>query len=319
MIRFGLLLVLYGILAAAGVQASQGTHPDTVMTTRSVSCTDVLNRSVSWDDLPEYQYRSFSPFRLGIVLCGVAVYDVAFYQTLKKPWWNGTKSDFHFVQDWWGNYALEVDKFAHAWAGQAGALIAARSYEWTGMSHRQALFWGGVTSLATLTQVEILDAYTERFGFSPGDYTANIVGSFFPLVQDLWHPLQNVSFKMSYHPARFERNAYRGRSEPNRLEDYSRQTFWLAFNVHNMMPIHAWKYWPSWLQVAVGYGVDNAFAPVEEDRIREFYLALDFDPSRIDTRHGWLKSLLSPFRYLHLPAPAIRFRRDGTKAFVLYF
>ena len=275
--------------------------------------------AVEWEDLPEYRYERLSPWRLGVVLGGVAIYDGAFYQTLKKPWWSGTSSDFHIVNDWWGNYALENDKLAHAWSGQVMASVATGAYQWTGMSRRQALFWGGVTSLATLTQVEVLDGFTEKFGFSPGDYTANAVGAFFPLAQEMIPPLRHASYKLSYHPARMEPDAYRGRTEPNRLEDYSRQTYWLAFNVHGMLPEGPARYWPSWLQVAVGYGVDNAFALPESERMREIYLALDFDPSRIETSNTFLAAVLAPFRYIHLPAPAIRFRRDGTRAFALYF
>ena len=264
-----------------------------------------------WARLPRYRHEGVSRVRLSLALTGVGIYDVAFYETLKKPWWSGQKSDFHVINDWWGAYAMEVDKFAHAYAGQCMTRIAAQAYGWTGMTRRQALFWGGVTSLATLTQVELLDGFTAKYGFSTADYAANIAGAFLPLAQDIWQPLQLVTFKMSYHTARFEKG-----TAPNLLEDYNRQTYWLTLDVNGLLPRPARRYWPDWLQVAAGCGVNHAF---EANREREYYLALDVDPTRLPLGDGPLASFLAPFHYLHLPAPAIRFRGDGTKLFALYF
>ncbi len=305
-----LLVALLG--AGAAHAAPRATVPDTLSNGESAF-------QYTLDDLPEYRHRSISRGRLGVVLAGVALYDAAFYLTLKKPWWSGEPSDFHVVHDWWGNYSLEVDKLAHAFAGQSMALVSAGAYQWAGMSRRQALFWGGVTGTLTLTQVEVLDGYTKKFGFSPPDYVANVIGAFYPLAQHVWRPLRALSFKMSYHGARLEPNAYEGLGEPNRLEDYSRQTYWLALHVESVLPRAVRDVWPTWLQVAAGYGVDGAFRQDRSERRREYYLGLDFDPSRIDTGSAFLDALLAPFRYVHLPAPCIRFRGDGTRVFALYF
>ena len=306
--HFFALAMLFAVATLARAELRSAT--DTLAHAEGSGSTSA--RLVRWDDLPVYRYEGVSAWRLATTLTGVAVYDVAFYQTLKKPWWSGQKSDFHVINDWWGNYAMEVDKLAHVYAGQCMARIAATSYRWSGMTRRQALFWGGMTSLATLTQVEVLDGFTRKYGFSTADYAANIVGAFFPLAQELWRPLRLVTCKMSYHPARFEPGTY-----DNLLEDYDRQTYWLAFDINGMLPRSARPYWPDWLGVAVGYGVKNAFAST--DCLREYYLALDFDPTRLELGDGWLAEFLAPLHYLHLPAPAIRFREDGTAFFALYF
>ncbi|HQI76555.1 MAG TPA: DUF2279 domain-containing protein [Candidatus Latescibacteria bacterium] len=267
----------------------------------------------SLDDLPPYRHQGISRGRLAIALAGVGVYDVAFYETLKKPWWSGTKSDMHVINDWWNGYAMEVDKAAHAFAGQSMARLAAESYEWTGMTRTQALFWGGVTSLATLSQVEVLDGYTAKFGFSTADYAANIAGAFFPLAQEMWHPLKTVTFKISYHTRRFEEHGNNG----NILEDYDRQTYWLVLNLKETLPRPVSGAVPAWLGIAAGYGVENAFA--SSGRMREYYLGLDIDPTRANVGPGWLSRALAPLRYVHLPSPAVRFREDGTRFFALYF
>ena len=321
MTRLVYMVTLAIVFPALAASSASGKHvaDTTAHETRTVAFASGTQRDYVLDDLPSYRHQTVSRARLAIALTGVAVYDFAFYQTLKKPWWSGEPSDFHIVNDWWGNYSLEVDKLAHAYAGQSMTLISAQAYEWTGMTRRQALLWGGVTSLLTLTQVEILDGFTKKFGFSPGDYAANIAGAFYPLAQEVWSPLRVVNFKMSYHGRRFEPNAYTGLSEPNRLEDYNRQTFWLAVHMKSILPEPVRGWWPSWLQLAAGYGVDGAFMEDRGARTREYYLGLDFDPSRIDTGIAFLDTLFAPFRYIHLPAPCVRFREDGTRVFALYF
>lgn len=292
-----------------------------------------MRPTTGWNELPDYRHERIVPWKLATAIAGVGVYDLAFYQTLKKPWWSGETSRFHVINDWWGGYALEVDKLGHAFAAQSLALISAETYQWAGMTRREALFWGGVSSLATMTQIEVLDGFTAAYGFSPADYTANIVGAFWPLAQEMWSPLNVVTFKMSYHTARFEKAV-----APNVMEDYNRQTYWLAFDVNRMLPEPTRDWWPDWLGVAVGYGVTNAFTYVshrEYDALRphrsylvtrrpahmmrEYYVALDVDPTRLVPEHWWLHDLVRPLKYLHLPSPAIRFREDGTRFFALYF
>jgi hypothetical protein len=317
MMHGGWIFTAVVALSASGVAWCADVPTDTLPAPPRIA--SLTSDVTAWDDLPNYRERTVSNGRLGIVVTGVAVYDIAFYQTLKKPWWGGEKSDFHVDNDWWGNYSMEVDKLGHAWGAQMLAVTSASAYEWSGMSRRESLFWGGVTSLATQTQVEVLDGYTAKYGFSLPDYAANIAGAFYPLMQELWSPLRLVTFKMSYHGRRYEADAYRGRAEPNRLEDYSRQTYWLAFDVNGMLPRDTRRWWPDWLGIAAGYGVDNAFAKARSDRIREYYLAVDLDPSRIRTGNRVLSMILAPFHWIHLPSPAIRFRDDGTRVYALHF
>lgn len=289
--------------------------------------------TIQWDALPDYRHQPVSPVRLGTVLGGTGAANLAFYQTLKKPWWSGETSSFHFIHDWWGNYAMEVDKLGHAYSAQVLARLSAKSYQWAGFTRRQALFWGGVTSLATMTQIEVLDGFTSAYGFSTADYAANIAGAFWPLAQDVWSPLRVVTFKMSYRTHHFEEAV-----APNIIEDYNRQTYWLAFDINAMLPREARRYWPDWLGIALGYGVHNAFTyntyreyhttrpsrtylyTQEPARLmREYYVALDIDPTRLVPENSRLAELIAPLKYIHLPSPAIRLRADGTRFFALYF
>jgi hypothetical protein len=305
----GLFVLFCGLVALSPASA----HADSLADGTASDKAAASSIASDWEDLPTYRHEGISSKRLAVTLAGVAVYDAAFYQTLKKPWWSGTRSDFHVINDWWDGYAMEVDKAAHAYAGQCMARIAAESYQWSGMSRKQALFWGGVTGLATLSQVEVLDGHTQKYGFSSADYAANVAGAFFPLAQEMWSPLRAVTFKMSYHTKRFEQEG----NADNILEDYDRQTYWLAFELARVLPGAVGRRIPSWLGLAVGYGVDNAFT--ETGRVREYYVALDIDPTRANLGNGTFARLMAPLRYIHLPSPALRFRSDGTKFFALYF
>jgi hypothetical protein len=321
------------LVNATVVSTSSPSNRASVDTLSDATIASPLGASDVWDDLPDYRHRGISGWKLTTALTGVGIYNAAFYQTLQKPWWSGEKSDFHVIDDWWGGYAMEVDKLGHAYSAQIFALASAESYRWAGMSQRKALFWGGVTSLATMTQIEVLDGFTRAYGFSPADYTANVVGAFWPLAQEMWRPLSVLTFKLSYHTARFEQAV-----APNILEDYNRQTYWLALDVNAVLPRNAQPLWPDWLGVAVGYGVVNAFTyeTVQEHSdgqpyrgylssrrparmMREYYIALDIDPTRIIPEDWWLASMIRPLKYVHLPSPAIRFREDGTRFFALYF
>jgi len=89
---------------------------------------------------------------------------------------------------------------------------------------------------------------------------------------------------------------------------------------------------PKWLSLGLGYGaegmtggysnpseVDGKPIPVF-DRYRQYYLAIDFDLARIETRSRFLSGLFKLINIIHLPSPAIEFNEGHqTKFRALYF
>ena len=83
---------------------------------------------------------------------------------------------------------------------------------------------------------------------------------------------------------------------------------------------------PKWLNIAVGYGVqDMVSAEVSKSQAlgyspyRQYYLSLDVDFTKIKTKKRWLKTIFLMVNSLKIPAPAIEFSRNGVTLHGLYF
>jgi len=71
-------------------------------------------------------------------------------------------------------------------------------------------------------------------------------------------------------------------------------------------------FWPDWLNMAVGFGIDNSQYlnknKTKKGGNNEWYIALDYDLSKIYTK--WdsptAKKVKHWLNYIHFPAPTIR-------------
>lgn len=88
---------------------------------------------------------------------------------------------------------------------------------------------------------------------------------------------------------------------------------------------------PKWLNIAIGYGAEgmvtakkeNFINPIflpEQNRIRQFYLSLDVDLTKIKTRSKLLKTVFSTINFIKIPAPTFEITSQGHSKFhLLYF
>jgi hypothetical protein len=84
---------------------------------------------------------------------------------------------------------------------------------------------------------------------------------------------------------------------------------------------------PKWLNLALGYGVQNMIYASDHqneiagyDAYRQYYLAIDFDLSYLSGRSKFLNTMLYLVDLIHLPAPALEYNRaDGFKFHFLKF
>jgi len=233
------------------------------------------------------------------MVVAVAGFNYWYYKGLEPVWWDGDGANFHVINDWFENYALEQDKFSHFFAAQFMAHQWAAMYEAIGWSRRKAYFWGGISALITETETEILDGFTRRFGFSIPDYLADVAGSFYPYFQQVYPSWRSVKMKMSYRASPF----YLG-SGTDIFEDYDGMTFWWSFNIQPIMPAPMRKYYPEFLRLAIGYGVDRVWTG--PNRTRQLYVALDFDFSSLPVKNRLFKYLLNLFNQVHLGAPTLQ-------------
>ncbi|NNC45690.1 MAG: DUF2279 domain-containing protein, partial [Winogradskyella sp.] len=99
------------------------------------------------------------------------------------------------------------------------------------------------------------------------------------------------------------------------LKDYNGQTYWLSANINSFVKHDKF---PNWLNLALGYGADGMLTGAPEDanfadqnRIRQFYLSLDVDLSRIKTNSHFLKTVFSLLNVIKIPLPTLEVNSQG--------
>ena len=235
------------------------------------------------------------------------------------------RSKFKTIND--GQEWAQMDKLGHVFSSYQLGRIGAQSLNWAGVSERDQLLYGSTLGLGFLTAVEVMDGFSEEWGFSWSDMVANTIGTGLYVGQELlWHE-QRVVLKYSFHRTRF------AQERPDKLgnglfeeflKDYNGQTYWLSANIKSFVKSEAI---PSWLNLAFGYGAEgmltgnanDALFP-NQNRVRQYYLSLDVDLSRIKTNSRFLKTIFDVFNVIKVPFPAIELNSKGrVKLHYLYF
>lgn len=237
-------------------------------------------------------------------------------------------SDFHFINDnaeW-----LQMDKAGHVFSAYHLGSFGANALKWTGSSRKNQLIYGSTLGLAFLTTVEVFDGYSANWGASLGDIAANVSGTALFVSQELLWKEQRIVPKFSFHttPYASARPTVLGSSLPEQmLKDYNGQTYWLSANMHSFAKTSKI---PKWLNIAIGYGaegmitgndelVNTVFLP-ESKRYRQFYLSLDVDLTKIETKSHFVKTILTIFNSIKIPAPTFEIKgRGGSKMHLIYF
>lgn len=248
---------------------------------------------------------------------------------LAQVWYNDyEKSDFHFVND--NAQWLQMDKAGHVYSSYHLGRFGYEALAWSGVREKDRLLYGSTLGFAFLSTVEIFDGYSAKWGASWGDIAANAGGTALFVSQQLLWKEQRIIPKFSFHttPYASARPEVLGETVPEQLlKDYNGQTYWLSFNIHSFAKSSKI---PKWLNVAVGYGaegmvtgndrfVNTVFLP-EHERFRQFYLSLDVDLSKIETKSHLLKTVFSVFNTIKIPAPALEINTKGTTKFhAVYF
>jgi hypothetical protein len=248
---------------------------------------------------------------------------------LNQAWYTQyDRVGFHLFDDW-GEW-MQMDKAGHALSTYAGSRVAADCWRWAGLDRRKAAWTASLSSMGYLTMVEMLDGFSEKWGFSPGDMIFNTAGTALFLSQELSWGEQRIAMKLSYRPVAYDvtlrerTESLFGRSPAERfLKDYNGQTIWLSANIRSFLPSARV---PAWLNIAVGHGVrtmlggrenvwedDNGITTDRSDvlRYRRFFLSLDIDLSRIPVKNRFLRSALSVVNIVKIPAPALEIDGRG--------
>ncbi|MBK8489604.1 MAG: DUF2279 domain-containing protein [Saprospirales bacterium] len=249
---------------------------------------------------------------------------------------------FHFFNDWkeWEH----MDKWGHVFTAYNEANWSFKGALWTGMPRRKAMWTGVGIGMLLQTTVEVMDGFSEKWGFSGYDFGFNVLGvSLFAAQEMAWQDqriVMKVSNSLPEYPdelalstdglygtsIRLRAEELFGKPPYQRfLKDYNGQTIWLSGNIRSFLGTES--RFPKWLNLAFGYGAENMYAgygyeweidgvtftadPIRYPRYRQFYLSPDIDFTRIPTRHRGLKTLFGILNFIKIPAPALEVNTLG--------
>ncbi len=267
----------------------------------------------------------------------------AFSIGLWQAWYKDTElSRFHTFNDW--SEWQQVDKIGHLYTAYNYSRWAHQGARWTGMARRPAAWTSAGVGMLLQTTTEIMDGYANKWGFSWGDMTFNVLGSGLFVAQELAWKEQRITMKVSSNPQKFPEITIKGvghsgsitiqervqdlygKSFAERfIKDYNAQVDWLTFNIKSFMPQ---SNVPGWLNLAVGYGAGNMMAgngyewtdenglkyaidPKTLPRYREFYLSTDIELSRLPIKGKFWKTIIWGFHHIKFPGPALEYNTLG--------
>ena len=242
---------------------------------------------------------------------------VFFHFTQQNAWWKGIRGPFNIKDDW--DYACQLDKAGHFYGGMITARTVMECYSWTGVNRNTSIWIGAACGAAWQTYVEIEDGFSLQWGFSPTDFASDLLGAFYPVAQEYWEPLRAINLKFSYLPSSdlstgtWKKGIYAQPTFVQKstiIDDYQGQMFWLTVNVNYFLPRDYKKYWPDWLQIALGYGLSKWDGDQEaigrKVTDKELWLSFDYDIEKLPGDTEFLRLVKKLFNQFHLPAPAIR-------------
>jgi hypothetical protein len=219
---------------------------------------------------------------------------------LSNLWWKGEQSPFHFDWDHDWNYSLGADKVGHAYFPYLVTNVYRQALEWGGLDTATSLYVAASGALAYQTYIEVRDGFSKQWGFSWGDWGADLVGAALPVVQHHVPALRGVDVKISFNPSdKFKAGMYNAI-----IDDYESTYHWISINVHDLLPAEWQRWYPRFVNLAIGHSVKDLDGAGGGHH--ELYLSLDWNLKALPG-DGWLLKLLKRnLDFYHLPAPAVR-------------
>ena len=299
----------------------------------------ISNLAVSNVDKNGYRIYPFNKKRIRLVAVGNIVGYSAVLAGLNAAWYSKyPKTGFHFFNDnaeW-----LQVDKVGHLYASYIGSRASNELWRWTGLPRDKRIWISGLSGVAYETIIETLDGFSTEYGWSWGDFSANILGSALFTAQEFAWDDQKVKLKFSFHKKNYGDAALNaradqifGKSEGERLvKDYNAITDWVSVDIRSALPQAKV---PRWLAIAFGYGAEGMFGArsnvaVDKNgvvtfdrsdlkRYRQWYLSPDIDLTKIQTNKRALRFLFVVLSAFKFPAPSLEFSQGNIKGHWIHF
>lgn len=291
---------------------------------------------------PHFLVPSDSLNRNKILLLGIGGgtgYTMGFL-ALNNFWYkNSPRGKFRLFNDFkeWE----QMDKAGHVFASYFQSRWSYKAYRWAGMDENAAIWYGLGTAMLIQSTIEILDGFSQDWGFSIPDIAANVAGGVVFGVQQWTWGEQRISIKVGSRykdyaglqgihrenpdmtvPLSVRANELYGNSRIERfLKDYNSQSIWLSFNLSSFAPNSRL---PPWLNIAVGYGAENMMGGFRNQwnyegqpyifdmpRYRQVFLSPDIDFTRIPVKSAWWKSFFEALNIIKVPLPGLEWNTNG--------
>jgi hypothetical protein len=210
-------------------------------------------------------------------------------------WWKDSRSRFFFRSErWFSGEKLGIDKTGHFFTSYFYFHAIRNIMLWGGYSRSNANWWAAGASAFFALAIEIGDGVGD-IGFDYQDIIFNLGGVGYAWMQTMVPFLRNFNFKWSYVP----KNGYK--FPPRFTKQYDAHTYWLAFNFNELLPSSLEPYWPDFLQLAVGYGVDDQVSK------REVVIGFDINFEVFPVSNEDILLAQRTLNMFHVPAPAVKF------------
>lgn len=240
----------------------------------------------------------------------------ALYSTWYKPYNTGQFKTFNDQKEWMG-----MDKVGHFVTSWWISSFIRESSQMSGFNKKQAQWMSVLYPTLFMTSIEVMDGFSDGWGFSKADLFANFGGITFSYLQSEVRVLNDFHLRYSWNPGQFSAlrpNILGGNIPERMLKNYNEQTYWLS------MPLHLVHHKiPHWLCLSVGYGAEGMLGARSNEwqadgkifnytsikRERQWSLSLDIDLSKFKVKGKAWKLITSAIRWVKIPAPALHFNQ----------
>jgi hypothetical protein len=263
------------------------------------------------DTIPSSTPKNKLTTKQKVIITGLAAEQLINLYLEYRWWWEGNYHALVINNDGgFNNYSLGLDKVGHFYTSYVYFQTLNELMRWGDFSTKSRLIVSTATPILWALSIEIGDGFS-TYEFSPADLGANMLGLSYGLLQDQIPYLKNFTFKFSYFPTSYYiKNNFKGWSPS---ADYSGHLYWLSFNIHHLLPKNAGKHWPEFLNLAVGYGIENYGIQFKEPLQRTFVIGIDWNLSAIKTKNKTQYAIKELLNYYHFPAPAVK-KTEGEPA-----
>ena len=153
-----------------------------------------------WKSSPTFNKKRFNK---ALIFSTVAY--TSFSTGLYLTWYKQYPTEgFHLFNDMaeW----KQVDKVGHIYTAYLQGVLCYKGAKWVGLSEGQSIATGIICGSLFQTTIEVMDGFSSEWGFSVGDFAANVIGiGAFAFQQKYWGEQRILIKESSWAPQLFYR------------------------------------------------------------------------------------------------------------------